>query len=669
VQGVDVSDGNTCPETITRTWTVTDNCGNTASVNQVITVNDNIAPAFTFVPADRTVECSGIQNLPVGTPVATDNCSDNVNIVYNGQTRIDGNCPNNYIIIRSWTATDACGNTADASQTITVEDTKSPFIDVPPANLTVECDGTGNVEELNTWLASNGGGVAHDNCGQVSWTNNFNGLSDECGATGSATVIFTVTDDCGNFKTRSATFTIVDTQAPVITCVENITVNADAGVCGANVEVLIPIAVDNCGDVILTNDQNATANASGFYEVGITEVTFTATDECGNSATCLVIITVVDTEVPVITCPEDLVVVADANCSAMVEIPAPVVSDNCGIENIVNSYTNTGNANGIYQTGEYTIIWTATDIHGNVSSCEMQLSVVAAPIAVDDYATTELNAPVSIAILLNDTDCDENIDPTTVSVVSNPANGFTMVDPQNGSIIYTPNAGYAGSDSFTYSVCDLSGLCDEAVVTIIINDIDPQIIYLLAVNDSYTTLVNTPQFIINMENDHVPEIAGIEARIKILVPASHGTIDLHEDMTVIYTPDLNFTGVDQFTYVLYDSKRIAVSDTAIAIIKVVADEARPEVVIYNGITPNGDGRNDLWIIDGIEEYPDNEVLLFNRWTDLVREFTGYNNSTVVWDGTNQFGKEMPDATYYYIVKLRAINKIYTGWVVIHGSNK
>jgi gliding motility-associated-like protein len=254
-------------------------------------------------------------------------------------------------------------------------------------------------------------------------------------------------------------------------------------------------------------------------------------------------------------------------------------------------------------------------------------------------------------------------------VVSDPANGFTMVDPQNGSIIYTPNAGFDGTDIFTYSVCDLSGLCDEAVVTITINDVDPQVIYLVAVNDNYITMVNTPQFIINMENDNVPDMDGINACIRILEPASHGTIDLHEDLTVTYTPDLNFAGEDQFSYILFDKNRMAVSDTAIAVIKVVADEARPEVVIYNGITPNGDGSNDSWIIDGIEEYPDNEVLIFNRWTDQLREFTGYNNSSVVWDGTNQFGKKLPDATYYYIVKLRAINKIYTGWVVIHGGNK
>jgi gliding motility-associated-like protein len=125
--------------------------------------------------------------------------------------------------------------------------------------------------------------------------------------------------------------------------------------------------------------------------------------------------------------------------------------------------------------------------------------------------------------------------------------------------------------------------------------------------------------------------------------------------------------MDEFTYILYDINGVAISDTAVSVIVVVPDPGRAEIIIYNGITPNGDGRNDNWIIDGIEEYGDNEILLFNRWGDQVRYFENYNNTSVVWDGTNKNGKILPDGTYYYIVKLRSVNEIYTGWVIIHGS--
>ncbi|HCT70727.1 MAG TPA: hypothetical protein DF409_06480 [Bacteroidales bacterium] len=277
-----------------------------------------------------------------------------------------------------------------------------------------------------------------------------------------------------------------------------------------------------------------------------------------------------------------------------------------------------------------------------------------------------MNIPVSVPVLENDTDCDNNIDPSTVTVITNPANGFTMVDPQNGNILYTPNTGFHGTDTFIYRVCDLSGLCDDATVTIVIEGEDPPApIYLIAVADLDTTLVNTPRLITNMFNDIVPE--GITAGIEILTQPSNGYLELHSDMTVTYTPATDFTGMDEFTYILYDINGVAISDTAVSVIVVVPDPGRAEIIIYNGITPNGDGRNDNWIIDGIEEYGDNEILLFNRWGDQVRYFENYNNTSVVWDGTNKNGKILPDGTYYYIVKLRSVNEIYTGWVIIHGS--
>lgn len=78
----------------------------------------------------------------------------------------------------------------------------------------VECDGSGNLDELNTWLADNGGAEASDDCGPVRWENDFNGLSDECGETGSVTVTFTAYDNCDLYAQTTATFTIKDTKKP-----------------------------------------------------------------------------------------------------------------------------------------------------------------------------------------------------------------------------------------------------------------------------------------------------------------------------------------------------------------------------------------------------------------------------------------------------------------------
>jgi gliding motility-associated-like protein len=548
--------------------------------------------------------------------------------------------------------------------TVTVTDNEAPTIECPE-NIAVNTDP--GVCEANVSVPQP---VADDNCGIASVVNSFNGTSNASGIypVGVTTIVWTVTDLHGNTAECSMTVTVTDNEAPAIECPENIAVNTDPGVCEANVTVPQPVVSDNCGVESIVNSYNGTPDASGIYPVGTTTITWTVTDIHGNTANCEMTVTVTDNELPVIECPEDITITAGTDCNVFVEVPQPFVSDNCGVENVINNQNGTANASGVYPVGTHVIVWTVTDIHGNQSTCEMQINVVAGPVANDDQAETKMNIPVAIAVLINDTDCDNNINPATVTVVSNPAHGFTMVDSQNGSILYTPEAGYHGTDVFTYRVCDFSGLCDEAIVTIVIKEDDPTpFSYLVAVNDRDTTLINTPRLITNMVNDYVPE--GITAAISILTPASNGSVVLNEDMTVTYTPALDYTGTDQFTYILYDVNGVAISDTATSVIVVVPDESRTGVVIYNGITPNGDGRNDIWIIDGIEEYPDNEVLIFNRWGDQLREFTGYNNGDVVWDGNNRFGKKLPDATYYYIVKLRSVNQIYTGWVIIHGGSK
>lgn len=80
-----------------------------------------------------------------------------------------------------------------------------------------------------------------------------------------------------------------------------------------------------------------------------------------------------------------------------------------------------------------------------------------------------------------------------------------------------------------------------------------------------------------------------------------------------------------------------------------------DVVIYNGITPNGDGDNDFFFIDGIEQYPDNSVTIFNRWGVKVYETRGYNNTNKIFDGTSDGritlsqNDRLPVGTYFYVI--------------------
>ena len=93
-------------------------------------------------------------------------------------------------------------------------DAEDPTWLLPPSDLTVECNGTGNTTEFNNWLNNTFSGT--DNCGSVTITTNSTGLSDDCGGTGSETVTFTLTDSNNNAITLDATFTIEDTTDPTM---------------------------------------------------------------------------------------------------------------------------------------------------------------------------------------------------------------------------------------------------------------------------------------------------------------------------------------------------------------------------------------------------------------------------------------------------------------------
>ena len=83
--------------------------------------------------------------------------------------------------------------------------------------------------------------------------------------------------------------------------------------------------------------------------------------------------------------------------------------------------------------------------------------------------------------------------------------------------------------------------------------------------------------------------------------------------------------------------------------------------IPNVFTPNGDGKNDLWNIAGIFEFPEIVVKVFNRWGDLVFESdAGYTDP---WDGTYN-GTDAPAATYYYVIDLGGDQEGRTGTINI-----
>jgi VCBS repeat-containing protein len=168
-----------------------------------------------------------------------------------------------------------------------------------------------------------------------------------------------------------------------------------------------------------------------------------------------------------------------------------------------------------------------------------------APVAGDDAATTNEDTPVTIDVLANDSDVDGALAAASVQVTAAAAHGTTTVDPATGRVTYNPALNFNGSDSFTYEVCDGSGACDTAIVTIAV----------LAVNDAptaapdaYTTNEDTPLVLGApgvLANDS--DVEGSSLSAALVSGPAHGTLTLGADGSFTYTPALNFNGADSFT--------------------------------------------------------------------------------------------------------------------------
>src|SRR5690606_39673025 len=117
----------TCPITVTRTFTITDDCGLSASNTQTITIQDTTNPVFDVAPTDITVEC--IDDVPAMTNLGwTDNC-DGSGSVKIGRASCRGDAYGE-AITRTWSNTDAYDNTGTATQIITIQDTIETVFDV-----------------------------------------------------------------------------------------------------------------------------------------------------------------------------------------------------------------------------------------------------------------------------------------------------------------------------------------------------------------------------------------------------------------------------------------------------------------------------------------------------------------------------------------------------------
>lgn len=279
----------------TVVWTVSDDHGNSASCNQLITVIDDVAPVVTC--GDTITAAAGpgctTMNVLLGTPVATDNC---------GLASLLNDAPQSFPLhetIVTWAATDSAGNTSTCQQVVVVIDTTPPSIACPSAVIASTNDGcTATAVNLGT-------PVATDHCGAPELTNNAP-VAFPLGVTG---VIWTATDATGNASTCTQQVTIVDNKPPDAQCRPvSITLDAD-GIATVTVAQVDNGSSDNCtvASISLTT--------TVYYAVGTYTDTLIVIDASGNSDTCFATITVLDESAPTALC-NDLTLYLDTDGQA-----------------------------------------------------------------------------------------------------------------------------------------------------------------------------------------------------------------------------------------------------------------------------------------------------------------------------------------------------------------
>ena len=321
----------------------------------------------------------------------------------------------------------------------------------------------------------------------------------------------------------------------------------------------------------------------------------------------------------------------------------------------------------------------------------------------------------SINILANDYGGSAGLDSSKVKIIIPSHDGSLSNDDNTGTLNYLPNNCFFGFDSAVYTVSDLSNVeSNEAkiVIKVEINpnidsdndgilDINENIVgtanlcdtdtdmdgkpnfldsdddndgilsvnepgdlnengipdYLedwksKAVDDRATTSIDVPIWVSVLEND---SSSMVSATLHIITNPNKGYVNVDNNNSgVNYYPNYDVMGEDSFIYVVCDQQDIC--DTAIVVVTIEDIVNAPQV-----FTPNDDGYNDRYMISGLDRYPENSFVVFNRWGNVVYERNNYAND---WDGKSNSkykigGKPLPVGVYYYILKY-ANNRIKQG---------
>ena len=452
----------------TVTWTATDVEGLKSSVTQTVTVADKEKPALT-APDNISVRVNvtvSFASLSVGTAkITSDNCHDAV---------VSGSRSDNAPLIAgyplgvttiTWTALDASGNSASATQTVTVTPNVAPKLMVP-ANIVASTDARACLANI----ASLGTPVFKDDLDGVKLVGvRSDKLAlDAPYQKGTTTVTWTATDADGASVSGDQLVTVNDLEAPSLDAVSNISVRQDRGVPRAAVALSQPGASDNCGNVEVYGVRSDNQPLGTVFQVGVTTVTWTAKDGSQNVRQVSQTVTVVGNVPPVVTPAANVVANTDRGvCVASVNLASASVRDDIDGWSLAGERSDGQPLNAVYPKGVTTVKWTATDYDYATSSASQTVTV-------QDNEKPSIVAPRSLSVP-NDRGLASAVVATgSPSVEENCP--LVRVDGLRSDGAALAAAYPVGVTTITWTATDASGNSASASQTIAVRDVEAPVV-------------------------------------------------------------------------------------------------------------------------------------------------------------------------------------------------
>lgn len=366
---------------VTVTITATDASGNVTNTSKVIQVSDELAPSLVTKAFTAILNANG--NAIVGESDVVLSKSDNCGVPAVTLSKTDFDCTNkgaNNVLV---TATDVNGNATTLTAVVTVVDNIAPTYTTAPA-LTVYLNGSGTATISVPDVVTS----SEDNCDVP--TVALSKYTFTCADMPSTVITVTATDAAGNVTSGSYTVNVMDAIAPVITTKSTATTLALDATGSATVVFadILTSVVDNC-----TTSPTVTWSPTSVTcaQVGPVTVSITTTDASGNISVATKVIQVVDAIAPsLVTKAYTAVLNANGNATIVETNVVQTKSDNCGVPSVSLSKTIFDCTN----KGANTVVVTATDVNGNVTTQNAVVTVV------DNTAPTFVTAP-SLTLQLN----------------------------------------------------------------------------------------------------------------------------------------------------------------------------------------------------------------------------------------------------------------------------